>query len=329
MNPLPWQQSQWHRMRSLHRQGRIPHALLLQGPEGVGKRAFADAFAQGLLCIDPGGEGTACGECRTCRLLRAGTHPDLSWVEPEEEGKAIRIDQIREFTQREGLSSQDGGYKIWIIAPADAMNGPAANALLKTLEEPTPSTLILLLTSRPGALPATIRSRCQSLSFPTPPAAQALDWLLSQGDRDWSTLLAVAAGAPFRAIALAEGERLELRGNVLERFFRLFSGQADPIALAEEWHKRDLPLVLHWLTGLLVDLARLSTNTECRDLFNPDARPGLLALAPKRSAAQWQGYLVAIYGVRGAIERQLNMQMQLEALLLRFSAKTEKITGVR
>ncbi|MBU0498583.1 MAG: DNA polymerase III subunit delta' [Gammaproteobacteria bacterium] len=319
MNPLPWQRPQWQRMQTLQGQGRIPHALLIQGPEGVGKRVFADAFAQGLLCINPRGEGASCGECRTCRLLRAGTHPDLTWVEPEAEGKAIRIDQIREFTQREALTSQFGGHKIWIITPADAMNGAAANALLKTLEEPAPATLILLLTSRSGALPATIRSRCQSLSFPTPAAAQALEWLTPQGDQDWATLLAVAAGSPFRAIALATGERQELRGRVLEQFFKLLLGQADPIDLAEEWHKPDLSLVLHWLTGLLVDLARLSTNTGCRELFNPDALPELLVAAPKRSAAQWQGYLTAIYGVRSAIERQLNMQMQLEALLLRFS----------
>ncbi|OGT90092.1 MAG: DNA polymerase III subunit delta' [Gammaproteobacteria bacterium RIFOXYA12_FULL_61_12] len=329
MNYLPWQQSQWHRMRSLHRQGRIPHALLFQGPEGVGKRLFAEAFGRGLLCLTPGDEGAACGQCRACLLLQAGTHPDLSWVEPEEEGKAIRIDRIREFTRRETISSQFGGHKIWIIRPADAMNDAASNALLKTLEEPTPSTLILLLTSRPGALPATIRSRCQSITFPVPPKAQALAWLGPQGEQDWATLLAVSAGAPFKALALADPEKQKLRSTIIEQLLKLFAGGADPIALAEEWHKRDLPLVLQWITSLLVDLVRLAANTGCRDLFNPDALEQLLTLAAKKPGAEWQGHLTAIYPLSGAIERQLNMQLQLEALLLSFTTKTEKQSGVR
>lgn len=323
MSLLPWQQSQWNRLQALRQQRRIPHALLFQGPDGVGKRHFAEQFGRGLLCTQPDPSGLACGACATCLLLQAGNHPDLGWVEPEEEGKVIRIDQVREFIRTESLSSQAGGYKVRVITPADAMNVAAANALLKTLEEPTPSSLILLLSSRPGSLPATIRSRCQAITFPTPPAAQALAWLQGQGEQEWPALLAAAAGAPFKALALADPALQGQRREVLDQLCRLFTGAEEPIALAGAWYKRELPLVLGWLVSALVDLARLSANTACHDLFNPDLRDALLPLAQRRTGADWQRYLVAAYGVRGAIERQLNMQLQLESLLLLFLAGGE------
>lgn len=312
---LPWQQAQWQQLQQARSHRRIPHALLFSGPEMTGKRRFAEAFAASLLCQSPAPQQRACGQCDACRLMRAGTHSDLGFLEPEEPGKALKIDAVREFIQSESLSSQRGGYKVRIIDPADAMNRAAANALLKTLEEPTPNSLMLLISSQPGRLPATIRSRCQSLNFPLPDRHQALSWLTEQSDNDWPTLLAIAAGAPLKAQTFAlQGvmqQRLAMTGQMLD----LLEGRADPIALAEQWCKGNTEQQLGWLGSLLMDLARLQLVPSGIELFNPDLQERLVALAQRRSQRQWQIAIEQLIGTGKSITYQLNLQLQWEQLL--------------
>ena len=149
---LPWQHTRWQEMLARRANGRLPHALLLCGLRGVGKQHFAARFAQALLCEQPASDGQACQACRSCLLFRAGTHPDYWPVTPAEEGKSILIDQIRELNASLVFTSHAGGYKIAALWPADRMNSAAANALLKTLEEPSANTLLMLITSRPAFL---------------------------------------------------------------------------------------------------------------------------------------------------------------------------------
>ena len=161
---------------------------------------FAQRFVRGLLCEQPVG-GDACGHCRRCLLLAAGTHPDLVELTfglrkdgtPRSE---IVVDQIRELSARLAMSSQFGGWQIACIDPADALNPAAANALLKTLEEPAARTLLILLADAPWRLPQTIRSRCQRIEFHLPSAAQALAWLQTAGVPDAALALAAAGGNP-------------------------------------------------------------------------------------------------------------------------------------
>ncbi|MBI5040490.1 MAG: DNA polymerase III subunit delta', partial [Gammaproteobacteria bacterium] len=155
-SPYPWQDTEWAQLRARAAQRRLPHALLVTGPAGVGKCDFADAFARSLLCKHPAGDGSACGNCEACHLVRAGTHPDYLTVTFIEDKTQIGIDQIRELCRALALKSHAGGYKIAIVTPAERMTVEAANSLLKTLEEPTDNTLLMLVTEQPARLPATI-----------------------------------------------------------------------------------------------------------------------------------------------------------------------------
>ncbi len=194
MNALPWHEDHWSRLQARREHGALPHALLLCGAAGLGKRAFAQRFVRGLLCTEPV-HGEACGHCRGCRLSAAGSHPDRVELTfglrkdgtPRTE---IVVDQIRELSARLAMRSQLGGWQVVTIDPADAMNAAAANALLKTLEEPAAQTMLILLADAPWRLPPTIRSRCQRIEFHLPEPALALAWLQREGVADGRAALA-------------------------------------------------------------------------------------------------------------------------------------------
>ncbi|MDQ2695734.1 MAG: DNA polymerase III subunit delta', partial [Pseudomonadota bacterium] len=216
---LPWHQDPWARLWERHRAGRLPHALLCCGPAGLGKRRFAQRFAQALLCQSPDGDGAPCGRCRRCRLFAAGSHPDYLRLEPAEAGKSIAVDQVRRLGEFLGLTSHFGGFRPALLAPADSLNRNAANALLKTLEEPPAAGVLLLVTDAPSRLPATVRSRCQRLAFAPPDPAAALAWLAPQvGGHDPAVLLALAGGSPLTALACSDAETLERRRALFAAF---------------------------------------------------------------------------------------------------------------
>ncbi|MDX1655478.1 MAG: DNA polymerase III subunit delta', partial [Candidatus Competibacteraceae bacterium] len=199
---LPWHQPHWQRLAAGVEAGRLPHALLLSGPSGLGKMLFARQLTQSLLCRQPGENLTFCGKCRGCRLLAAGSHPDITRVEPEEPGKPIKVDRVRQLCAFLGQTAR--GYKVALLSPAEAMNPSAANALLKTLEEPPPGSLLLLVTAFPARLPATIRSRCQILAFTPPLRTQALEWLSPRvAGFQAGLLLDLTGNAPLAALEQA------------------------------------------------------------------------------------------------------------------------------
>ncbi|MCL4315598.1 MAG: DNA polymerase III subunit, partial [Gammaproteobacteria bacterium] len=165
---LPWHSAQWDALTARLRAAELPHALLLSGPEGLGKEQFARVFSQALLCAAPRKDGQACQNCPACVMFAAGTHPDFQCIAPAEEGKAIGIDRVRELIAWIALKSHASGHKIALVTPAGRMTIEAANALLKTLEEPPAHSLLMLITDRPALLPATVRSRCQRMLFAVP-----------------------------------------------------------------------------------------------------------------------------------------------------------------
>ena len=194
-----------------------------------------------------------CGECRSCTFIKAGTHPDLIYLTPEEKGKAIKIDQVRELIEYSSKTSQIGGYKVVIINPADALNINAANALLKCLEEPTSNTLLLLVTDTPQSLMATIRSRCQIIPIPTPKREISHEWLQSnpllngQSVAEQLALLDLASDEPLTALSYLATDTLEQHKLVLQGFIELSQKKKSPITIAAQWSKMDALEIVNWL----------------------------------------------------------------------------------
>jgi len=208
--PLPWQQQQWRQLQVLLASARLPHALLLHGPDGIGKRQFAQALVRLLLCAKPGEAGN-CGRCHACDLSRVGNHPDWYALGPDGKAGRIRIDPVRELCRALAGTAQLSGNKAAVVASAELFNTNAANALLKTLEEPPPNTYLILLSHRPRLLAATVRSRCQAVAFGLPPVELAVDWLVAQGIalEPAAAALSVASGRPLRAAEWLQGGQLE------------------------------------------------------------------------------------------------------------------------
>lgn len=316
--PYPWQQAHWQQFNRQIRDGQLPHALMLAGPEGVGKAHLAEALAQRLLCQSPRGEH-ACGQCHSCGLLRADTHPDLRRMHPEEAGKAIRIDAVRELTRHLSKTAQQSGDKVVLLEPAEAMNESAANALLKTLEEPADDTLLILISHSPSQVLPTIRSRCQLRRFALPPAEPVLEWLMplvSGSGFEPRTLLELARGAPLRALALLEGDALERRQQRERDFIALCEQRLSAVQLADQWQKDDVGEALEWLLLWGYDLARWQAGAEVAG-FRPlsGALKQQLGRVP---SALLHRYLEKLMTVRGQWHSgsNPNKQLLLEELLL-------------
>lgn len=321
--PLPWQKDLWNNIQERIRSQNLPHALLFCGDRGYGKASFARFLAQSLLCQSPTDTGDPCGHCHACGLLTAGTHPDLRVVEPEEEGKAIPIDTIRGVAEFFSLKGHYGGRQVVIIHPAEAMNRFAANSLLKTLEEPTPDALLILVTSNPSRLLPTIRSRCQRLVFPRPDTNLAMAWLKEHTPvgTDVSTLLALADGAPLAALELFETGGLEARSSLAEQWLQVIAGRGDPLKCAANWSQLGLARAVHWLTSWTMDLIRLKSGAPADVITNSDLRPQLQNLAQQLDLRRLFAYLEQLTEYSRMSGGNLNVQLALEDLMISWSRR--------
>ncbi|TAN08275.1 MAG: DNA polymerase III subunit delta' [Rhodanobacteraceae bacterium] len=281
-DPLPpWCAGQWNLLSARALQGTLPHALLLCGPTGLGKRALSEAFVRARLCETPR-DGHACGNCRACKLLAAGTHPDRMRVTLEPNPKTgvmrreIVIDQIRALSARLAMASQLDGWQVAVIDPAEAMNAAAQNALLKTLEEPTDASLIVLVADQPWRLSATIRSRCQRLDFAVPARADALEWLRARGVEAPESVLAAAGGNPGQAWLLAEQGGMQRRQEVARDLLALAAGRGDARAIGKAWAD-DEPLQRLEHAARLLEGALRARSEERHARFDPGWDEAVLA----------------------------------------------------
>jgi len=239
----PWQQRVLDGALATLSEGRLGHALLFAGAARMGKLLVAERLASRLLCATPGADGLACGRCRACQLQAAGTHPDFKRISylPNDKGDKLRseiiVDQMRELGHWFALTPQMGGAQVALITPAHALNLNASNALLKTLEEPSRDRYLLLVTDRPGRLPATIRSRCQQFAFRAPAREEGEAWLRAQGHDAAGLAAALDAARGHPGVAaewLAEGG-LALRNDVQSELNALATGRRQPVELAQRW----------------------------------------------------------------------------------------------
>lgn len=271
----PWQQRAYDQVAATIEAGRLGHGLLFCGPEKLGKAAVAERLAQRLLCERPAGH-EPCGRCRGCMLIAAGTHPDFQRISfvPNKEGTRLRteivIEQIRRLSEQLALTPQYGGAQIAIIDPADAVNHAACNALLKTLEEPVPGRYLWLVSAHPARLPATIRSRCQRLTFALPARGEALRWLLDSGQAEAAAreALEAARGHPGLAREWLEGEGLAMRREVAADLSRVARGEAGAVETAQRWvaDEHAALRLAHAADLAVVEAARLTEPGRMRSL---------------------------------------------------------------
>ena len=322
----PWHSQLFEAL--LTRIDRLPHALLLRGREGIGKLAFAEAVARALLCEKPQAGGRACSQCAACAWMEQGSHPDFRRLEPEilsepresEDGPEkkpsleIRIEQVREIAGFIAMTTHRGGAKVVLIHPAEALNVSAANALLKSLEEPPPRTYFLLVAHRWHQLLPTIRSRCEQVVLGTPSHAEARDWLGQQKLRDADLALAQAGGAPLLAVKFDEDywrQREALLTAITRPGF-------DSLSAAEHLRETAPALIVGWLQKWAFDL--VSHKVTGRVRYNPDYADAIAGTAGRLDfleAVRFQRQMVRLQRI---VSHPLNARLFLEHLLLEYGA---------
>lgn len=339
MNIFQLQESAWQRLQG--RRAQLPHALLLIGQRGVGKFELARAFAAGLLCEAPGMGGHACGQCSACNWLGQGNHPDFRLVQPaamsdeeaeadEETGKKkpsqqITIDQVRGLDDFLHVGTHRQGVRIVLLHPAEAMNRNTANALLKSLEEPQPDTLFLLVSSEADRLLPTIRSRCQTVEVPLPSPQAATAWLAAQKVSDGGRWLALAGGAPRLAAELAGSGQRGLLDALLGQLQK--GRQLDPIAAAaliEKTLKADksgaltMKRTVEWLQKWSADLALVAEGLPPRYFQADGATIGQLAASS--STIKIINFNRLLIKFKAQSEHPLNLRLVLEELFFAYRA---------
>lgn len=309
-----WQNAQWDKLQWQVANERLPHAALLAGPGGTGKHQFAEAFVAGWLC-QSSNQGHACGQCQSCRLLSAGTHPDLCFPRPSGKSLQLKVDDIRSLVTFCSKTAQLGERRLVWLTPASSMNLSAQNALLKTLEEPGRNTLLLLVADRPQLLLPTVRSRCQQLWFPEVALAQAMQWLLEQGVESAAAEAALAATrTPLKALELSRAAWFDRRHDVARALLSLAQGNIAITAVEKQLSAMPqqtlIEVLSHWCHQTLRSgfLNQQPTDEALNTMLN------LARYIGSRSLLRWYDGL-QLAQQRLMRSANLNKELQLDSLL--------------
>ena len=338
MNILYLNDNTWRQLGE--RRSQLPHALLLTGQRGIGKFALARSFAESLLCENPMPSLAACGACLSCGWMAQGNHPDFRLIQPEasaeDDGSAaestgkkkpsqqITIDQIRALDDFLHVGTHRQGKRIVLVHPAEAMNRSTANSLLKSLEEPAPDTLFLLVSNESERLLPTIRSRCQQIPVSIPEHVRSEEWLKQAGVKNGERWLALAGGSPLLAVELASGDESVLLDALIGELAK--GGRLNPLAAAAvidrvvKSEKRPGPLkrVIEWAQKWLVDLIFLKEGVAQR-YFLAQAVP-LRELARLAELASLLAFSRKAIQYRKQCEQPLNSRLFLEDFFLNYVA---------
>ena len=324
----PWQRNDWVRLQELRK--RPAHGLLFKGTKGIGKLDLAINFAQSLLCQQPDVSGLACGNCPSCHWFEQGSHPDYRLLQPDalsldgeesddfkpvpgkKPSKHISIDQIRGLTDFFGMSAHQGGRRVIVIHPAETMNSNAANALLKSLEEPPPGLLFILVSHKPQQLLPTILSRCLSFALPAPDAASVTRWLAEQGVKNPAEALAISGFSPLQAVQLDEQLGSEERDKLL-RAVRQPAG-LDVFALAEGLQKTEQVLVVQWLQQWCYDLSSMKLSGRLR--YHPGEEAAIKKLVESIAPLNLARLQKHLQTAKREAQHTLNPKLFFESLLI-------------
>jgi DNA polymerase III subunit delta' len=316
---LFWLAPQLRALRQARAQSRFPHALLIQDAPGAGGEQLALLAAQVALCR---AADYPCGQCRDCERIQAGSHPDLWRVAPEEDSRQIKVDQIRALNESLALSAHGGAASVAIIHPADLLNTNAANALLKTLEEPRPGVLIVLVTTVTARLPATVLSRCHRLQVRPPARAECIPWLTrARGVADWEAVLDVLGDAPLLALAADPAEIIALRAETEAQLEGALAGAGDLASAAERWADGDgyelrLRCAENWVTRRLG--AGLRATGQLAELHTAPHLPAHDSFMNIRSLVR---LMDALYELRRLATTTINKALAVEQLLWQLRAQ--------
>lgn len=334
-----WQNDIWRQLMSS--KVTLPRALLLQGRSGIGKFHLAYTLAQSLLCESPLDSGEPCEQCGSCHWFKIGGHPDFRLLEPEaqntttdvagetaEQSKSpdkkarqfITVAQIRELADFVNLTTHRNGMRIILVHPAEAMNVHAANALLKTLEEPPPGTLFILVSHQPQRLLPTVRSRCLKINAPLPARTEALQWLQGQGAAEAGACLAQSGFAPLAALRLNTEDHQLKRNQILEQLGA--PDRLDPLALAEQGDKMELAWILNWMQQWVYDLASIGMSAQAR--YQTETSAEMIRLAKAINLIELFRFQQELLTAQRALHHPLNNRMVLEQLFFSYSQLTNR-----
>jgi len=303
---LPWLEPIWSRLEKQFQEQRLGHAILLLGQEGVGKRVLLREFSQKLLCLGNSEQGP-CGQCASCLLYDAGSHPDLLMVEPEEAGKQIKIEQIRKVTGFVNTTPQRSQRKVVLLGPAEAMNVSSSNALLKSLEEPSKQVTLLLYSHQPSSLLATIKSRCQQYSVSPPSWTQGLNWLQQNSqDPASESLLRLAKGAPLKALSLLEQEVHVHYMQFCQDMMDMAQSSANWSATLTKWKAWDAGMIMHWFYELILDVQKTQAGMEPAQLALQELAAQSIKVAAVSRYEQIQALLDKLLQSQQAYKGQAN-----------------------
>lgn len=338
-----WQQDSWRQIMAMR--ARMPHAFLLYGSEGIGKAQFAEHLAKSLLCETPAEEEHACGHCLSCNWFDQYSHPDYRRVRPglldEEDAategdagegaeesekkstksskapsKEIVIDQIRALANFMNISTHRQGTRVVVMYPAEALNTPAANALLKSLEEPNPNTVFILVSHKIDRLLPTILSRCHKLALTMPSKEQGLDWLSAQGVKDAEVWLAQQGGAPLLALEMAQSEDVK----ELDELLRALAKPDIELSLktADKMQKMDMPRTVSWLQRWLYDIFSFKQTGKIR--YYPKHQMDIAKLAERINSDKLMQVIKNVQDRQAIATHPLSGKLFLEDMLLEYSS---------